>query len=345
MLATGRLENAISFNCVVDWLSPTKVRQTRVLGERGMLVADTLTADLTFYENGDVASEWAEHPVAARRLGGRRDALRAGPPRAAAGRARGVLRPARRRRAARRWSRSRRAWRPCSSPRRRCASARAGETGCSSRRPREGGRRRAGQDRPAARHPDRPRRPRGDRLRHRRGRGRPRQRRAAAVPRRGRARRGAGRGRRRRAPARDDRHHRRRSPSGADLVVAVPPLVVDADARPDWRHARRGAGRHRRRPAGGHHGGGRDDAAGRHDPQPRRARRSARHSGLRAEDEFFCVFSPERVYSGRVFRDLATYPKLARRAQRGRRGARRQALPQLPGRRGVAAWARPRPPS
>src|SRR5512133_3228870 len=58
VLATGRLENAISFNCIVDWLSPTKVRQTRVLGERGMLVADTLTADLTFYENGDVASPW-----------------------------------------------------------------------------------------------------------------------------------------------------------------------------------------------------------------------------------------------------------------------------------------------
>jgi predicted dehydrogenase len=60
VLATGRLENAISFNCVVDWLSPTKVRQTRVLGERGMLVADTLTADLTFYKNGDVASEWQD---------------------------------------------------------------------------------------------------------------------------------------------------------------------------------------------------------------------------------------------------------------------------------------------
>jgi UDP-N-acetylglucosamine 3-dehydrogenase len=58
VLATGRLENAISFNCVVDWLSPTKVRQTRVLGERGMLVADTLTADLTFYRNGKVASDW-----------------------------------------------------------------------------------------------------------------------------------------------------------------------------------------------------------------------------------------------------------------------------------------------
>ena len=49
----------MSFNSVVDWLSPTKVRRTRILGERGMLVADTLTADLTFYENGDVGSEWS----------------------------------------------------------------------------------------------------------------------------------------------------------------------------------------------------------------------------------------------------------------------------------------------
>jgi UDP-N-acetylglucosamine 3-dehydrogenase len=60
VLATGRLENAISFNCIVDWLSPTKVRRTRVLGELGMLVADTLTADLTFYANGTVTSDWAE---------------------------------------------------------------------------------------------------------------------------------------------------------------------------------------------------------------------------------------------------------------------------------------------
>ena len=58
VLATGRLGSGVSFNCVVDWLSPTKVRRTRILGERGMLVADTLTADLTFYENGEVASEW-----------------------------------------------------------------------------------------------------------------------------------------------------------------------------------------------------------------------------------------------------------------------------------------------
>jgi predicted dehydrogenase len=58
VLVTGRLRSEVAFNCVVDWLSPTKVRRTRILGERGMLVADTLTADLWFYENGLVASEW-----------------------------------------------------------------------------------------------------------------------------------------------------------------------------------------------------------------------------------------------------------------------------------------------
>ncbi len=58
VLATGRLASDVAFNCVVDWLSPTKVRRTRVLGERGMFVADTLSADLTFFANGTVGSEW-----------------------------------------------------------------------------------------------------------------------------------------------------------------------------------------------------------------------------------------------------------------------------------------------
>ncbi len=58
VLVTGRLVSDVAFNCVVDWLSPTKVRRTRVLGEAGMLVADTLTADLTLYRNGDVTSSW-----------------------------------------------------------------------------------------------------------------------------------------------------------------------------------------------------------------------------------------------------------------------------------------------
>ena len=59
VLVTGALRSDVSFNIVVDWLSPTKVRRTRIPGERGMLVADQLTADLTFYANGLVASEWS----------------------------------------------------------------------------------------------------------------------------------------------------------------------------------------------------------------------------------------------------------------------------------------------
>jgi UDP-N-acetylglucosamine 3-dehydrogenase len=57
VLVTGRLAGGVAFNSVVDWLSPTKVRRTRVLGERGMLVADTLTADLTFYANAVVPTQ------------------------------------------------------------------------------------------------------------------------------------------------------------------------------------------------------------------------------------------------------------------------------------------------
>ncbi len=58
VLVTGRLTSDVAFNVNVDWLSPTKVRRTRILGERGMLVADTLTSDLTFFANGEVTSEW-----------------------------------------------------------------------------------------------------------------------------------------------------------------------------------------------------------------------------------------------------------------------------------------------
>jgi UDP-N-acetylglucosamine 3-dehydrogenase len=59
VLVTGRLASDVPFNCIVDWLTPTKRRQSRILGERGMLVADTLTADLTLYRNGSVTSEWS----------------------------------------------------------------------------------------------------------------------------------------------------------------------------------------------------------------------------------------------------------------------------------------------
>lgn len=59
VLATGALESGAAFNVAVDWVSPTKVRRTRVLGERGLLEADTLTADLFFYENGEVGVVWS----------------------------------------------------------------------------------------------------------------------------------------------------------------------------------------------------------------------------------------------------------------------------------------------
>ena len=45
-------------NHLVNWLSPLKERQTVVTGERGAFIADTLTADLSFYANGAVSSEW-----------------------------------------------------------------------------------------------------------------------------------------------------------------------------------------------------------------------------------------------------------------------------------------------
>jgi UDP-N-acetylglucosamine 3-dehydrogenase len=54
----GRVAGGTVFSSVVDRITPTKVRRTRVVGEHGMLLADTLTADLTFFENAHVASDW-----------------------------------------------------------------------------------------------------------------------------------------------------------------------------------------------------------------------------------------------------------------------------------------------
>lgn len=56
--ATGRLANGIITNHLVNWLSPMKERVTVVTGEKGAFVADTLTADLTFYANGVISTEW-----------------------------------------------------------------------------------------------------------------------------------------------------------------------------------------------------------------------------------------------------------------------------------------------
>jgi UDP-N-acetyl-D-glucosamine dehydrogenase len=97
--------------------------------------------------------------------------------------------------------------------------------------------------------------------------------------------------------------------AGPDLVIAVPPLVVDDEHRPDTAALDAvvadigrglqpgttvsiettlplGTTRIRVLPA------------------------LEEASGLREGEDFQLVFSPERVFSGRIFRDLATYPKL-----------------------------------
>ena len=87
---------------------------------------------------------------------------------------------------------------------------------------------------------------------------------------------------------------------GPDLVVLVPPLLVDEAARPDWRildavadDVRRGL-----RP-------GTTVAVETTVPVG-----TTRHRIAPALGSEEVVFSPERVYSGRVLRDLDTYPKL-----------------------------------
>ena len=58
VVAVGELENGIIVNHIVNWLSPFKERNITVIGDKGALVADTLTADLTFYENAKFQSTW-----------------------------------------------------------------------------------------------------------------------------------------------------------------------------------------------------------------------------------------------------------------------------------------------
>ena len=56
----GSLQDGIITNHLVNWLSPLKERVTILTGENGVFVANTLTADLTFYANGSAASNWSE---------------------------------------------------------------------------------------------------------------------------------------------------------------------------------------------------------------------------------------------------------------------------------------------
>jgi predicted dehydrogenase len=57
LLAMLRFPDGIIGSLEINWLTPTKVRETLVLGERGMFRVDDLTQDLYFYENAQAGEE------------------------------------------------------------------------------------------------------------------------------------------------------------------------------------------------------------------------------------------------------------------------------------------------
>jgi UDP-N-acetylglucosamine 3-dehydrogenase len=57
-----RFANGVVGVLDINWLTPTKIRELSVLGERGMFVVDYLSRELTFYENAHVSGQpvdWA----------------------------------------------------------------------------------------------------------------------------------------------------------------------------------------------------------------------------------------------------------------------------------------------
>ena len=97
--------------------------------------------------------------------------------------------------------------------------------------------------------------------------------------------------------------------AASDVVVLIVPVMLDDEQQPDYRYmdaavASIGPGVHEGSvvifettlPVG--------DTRNRFAPQLEAI------SGLRADEDFFVAFSPERLYSGAALRNLATYPKL-----------------------------------
>ncbi len=59
-----RFENDIIGVLDINWLTPTKVRELSVIGERGMFVANYLTQDLVLYENDSIPQGGNWHELA-----------------------------------------------------------------------------------------------------------------------------------------------------------------------------------------------------------------------------------------------------------------------------------------
>ncbi|UYN82563.1 MAG: Gfo/Idh/MocA family oxidoreductase [Microcella sp.] len=58
VLAVGTMSGGTITSHIVNWLTPFKERVTIITGENGVLVADTLTANLTYYDNGKIQVDW-----------------------------------------------------------------------------------------------------------------------------------------------------------------------------------------------------------------------------------------------------------------------------------------------
>ena len=58
LAALGQLSDGTITDHQVNWVSPLKERTTIVTGEHGILAADTLTADVTYWANGHARTRW-----------------------------------------------------------------------------------------------------------------------------------------------------------------------------------------------------------------------------------------------------------------------------------------------
>jgi predicted dehydrogenase len=58
LVSTLRFKNGVIGSLNANWVTPSKTRECRIIGERGMGLVDYLTQDLYFYENSNAPSRW-----------------------------------------------------------------------------------------------------------------------------------------------------------------------------------------------------------------------------------------------------------------------------------------------
>ena len=95
----------------------------------------------------------------------------------------------------------------------------------------------------------------------------------------------------------------------SDVVVLIVPVMLDDEQQPDYRFMDSAVAAI----APGVHAGSTiifETTLPVGDTRQRFTPRLEEASGLRADEDFFVAFSPERLFSGAVFRNLAAYPKL-----------------------------------